>query len=91
MFDVRFLPENGTRSSHETTQSDWFASIYGGLVVALLVFAGAQSLASLKAGIRSSQRLHDGMFEGVVGVSMALSLLRTAFSNNCLKVPNEVF
>uniref|UniRef100_A0A336LQQ2 CSON001219 protein n=1 Tax=Culicoides sonorensis TaxID=179676 RepID=A0A336LQQ2_CULSO len=57
-------------SSSEPLSSEWCAIIHGSLLAGLFFFAISRSIAFYTSTVRSSQKLHDDMFNGVVGAPM---------------------
>lgn len=71
VFDIVALSSNQTESNYEGLGTDWCASIYGALMGFLIVVAIVRSVFFMELMFKSSQTLHDGMFNGIVAVSIA--------------------
>lgn len=61
-----FSSQTGANETHET---DWYVGVYGILVAALVLVAFMRSFLFVHMMFKSSQKLHDGMFNGIVNVS----------------------
>lgn len=72
-FNIVSLPLNGTDHDSSLTGQDWYARVYGAVMGCLIVAGFVRTAVYVQIMFKSSQKLHDGMFMGIVKVMKRLS------------------